>query len=117
MKGKIKILSMLLTLTMVSSMFVACTGNQKPVDGASKPVAENAAEKPAEVTEISWYAWGDKPNQADAVEVALNEKSVKDIGIKVNFKWQTGNDESLRTTLGAGDSDVDVAFACGWFAD
>ncbi|MFZ2539260.1 MAG: hypothetical protein WAX04_10215, partial [Oscillospiraceae bacterium] len=95
MKGKIKILSLLLALTMVSSMFVACKGTEKPVDETSKPVAE----KPAEVTEISWYAWGDKPNQAAAVEAALNEKSVKDIGIKVNFKWQTGNDESLRTTL------------------
>ncbi|MEG0692499.1 MAG: DUF3502 domain-containing protein [Oscillospiraceae bacterium] len=113
MKGKIKILSLLLALTMVSSMFVACKGEEKPTGDSSKPTGE----KPAEVTEISWYAWGDKPNQAATVEAALNEKSVKDIGIKVNFKWQTSNDESLRTTLASGDKDVDIAFACGWFAD
>ncbi len=116
MKGKIKILSLLLAVTMVSSMFVACKGEEKPVVDPEKPVSKEA-EKPAEVVEISWYAWGDKPNQNAPVEAALNEKSAKDIGVKVNFKWQTGDDASLRTTLASGDADVDIAFACGWFAD
>lgn len=114
MKGKIKILSLLLALTMVSSMFVACKGEEKPSgDANDKPVTED---KPA-VEELSWYAWGEKPNQDAPVIEALNKKSAEDVGIKINFKWQTTNADSLTTALAAGDKDIDIAFACGWFAD
>ena len=118
MKGKFKILSLLLAVTMVGSMFVACKSDGASSGGDTTGDASGAgdAEK-TEVTEISWYAWGDQPNQPDAVIEALNAKSIEDIGVKVNFKFQGTNDESLRTTLSTGDSDVDIAFACGWFAD
>lgn len=108
MKGKIKVLSLVLAMAMMSSMFVACKGDKKAADDGDTS---------NKVEEISWYVWGDKPTQDAPVIKALNEKSAEDIGVKVNFKWQTSNDESLRTTLASGDSDVDVAFATSWFAD
>lgn len=129
MKGKIKILALVLALAMVASMFVACSGNgdtastpdtSAPVAGDSSDAGEPAVDynpAMAELTEISWYIWGNEPSQAAPVIAALNEKSAADVNIKVNFKWQTGDDTSLKTTLASGDTDVDIAFACGWFAD
>lgn len=123
MKGKIKVLSLILAVAMTGSMFAACSndngssGTSSTSSTTSTSSGTTSNEPTGEVTEISWYAWGDRPNQYEAVEAALNEKSIADIGVKVNFKWTTGNDENLRTALGSGDSDIDIAFACAWFAD
>lgn len=123
MKGKIKILALTLAVVMASSMFVACASDKPATDGGeSKPTTESKkddtpADAPKETVEISWYFGGDAPKQPDAVYEALNKKSVEDIGVKVNFKFTTGNDATIKTSLAAGDKDLDIVFACAWFAD
>lgn len=125
MKGKIKVLSLIMAVALTGSMFAACSGNNADQTSSTSSTASTASstasndnnQTTGEVTEISWHAWGDPPNQREAVEAALNEKSIADIGIKVNFKWTTGDDQALRTALSSGDSDLDIAFACAWFAD
>lgn len=114
MKSKIRILSVLLAVVMTASMFAACKSGGS---GSSESGTGSTGGNSGKVEEISWYTWGKQPNQPDEVIAALNEKSAKDIGVKVNFKWQTPTDEALRSALSAGDKDIDLAFACGWWAD
>lgn len=122
MKGKIKILSLVMAVAMVGSMFAGCTSKPATTTESKEPTAteskkeEKPAEKPAEVQEISWYFGGAAPSKPDAVVEALNKKSVEDIGVKVNFKF-TSDAAVLQTALATGDSDLDIAFACAWFAD
>lgn len=121
MKGKIKILSLVMAVAMAASMFVACSTGGTTTSSAGtttdSKTESKAEDKPAETVEISWYFGGDAPKQPDAVYEALNAKSVADIGVKVNFKFTTGNDSTVKTALASGDKDLDIVFACAWFAD
>ena len=105
MKGKIKLLSLLLALAMVASMFAACNSGDKPAGGESN-----------EPVEIVWWHWGNPPKDTTKVVEALNEKSAKDIGVTVKFTWATDNDQKLKTALSTGQKD-DIAFTCAWFAN
>lgn len=109
MKGKIKILSLLLALAMVASMFVAC----QPKEDDKKPAA-SGDEKPAEKVELVWYHWGDEPKNAKPVQEALNAKSEADINTVIDFRWATGDDQKLKTIMATGD-DFDIAFTCSWY--
>lgn len=120
MKGKIKILSLVMAVAMVSSLFAACKSNE-PADTSSttgtttESSTATEPEAPEEVVEISWYYGGDRPKQPDAVIEALNKKSAEDIGVKVNFKFTTGDDKTIKAAVGSGDKDLDIVFACAWF--
>ncbi len=107
MKGKIKLLSLLLALAMVASMFAACNNNTSNGGGSGTP------EDPVEIV---WWHWGVAPKDPDPVIAALNEKSAKDIGVTVKFNWATDNDQKLKTALSTGQKD-DIAFTCAWFAN
>lgn len=105
MKGKIKLLSLLLALAMVASMFVAC--DEAPAQGGE---GEGDA-----VVEIDWWHWGTEPtNTVDAIK-ALNEKSAADIGVTVDFKFQATADKT-QTALATGEKG-DVVFTCSWWCN
>lgn len=113
MKGKIKLLSLLMALAMVASMFVACDGNETK-DPSSKPA--DGDDKPTETVELTWWHWGDPPKNGDAAIKALNEQSKKDINVTVNFKWATTDDSKLKTMLSSGEK-ADLTFCCSWFGN
>lgn len=68
MKGKIKLLSLLMALAMVASMFVACDGGSKEGDGSKDS---------NEPVELVWWHWGNAPTAGDDAIAALNEKPKK----------------------------------------
>lgn len=108
MKGKIKLLSLLMALAMVATLFVACdnpSGGDDTSGGGS-----------GETVELTWWHWGNTPTNGDAAIKALNEKSAKDIGVTINFIWATQDDSKLKTALSTGTQD-DLAFVCSWFAN
>lgn len=106
MKGKIKLLSLLLALAMVASMFAACN------NGGS----ENNGGDTNEPVEIVWWHWGNPPKDTNTVVEALNKMSAEDIGVTVKFNWATDNEQKLKTALSTGQKD-DIAFTCAWFAN
>ncbi|WMJ22749.1 ABC transporter substrate-binding protein [Paludicola sp. MB14-C6] len=111
MKGKIKVLSLLLALAMVASMFVAC--KDKPA-----PSSEGSSSAPAKREDVNliWYHWGDKPKQPDAVIAELNKMSKEAIQTTVDFRFATGDDQKLKTIMSTG-GEFDIAFTCAWFAN
>lgn len=108
MKGKIKLLSLLMALAMVASTFVACDNKGDTGDGSSKDSNEPV--------ELTWWHWGDAPTNGDAAIKALNEKSSKDIGVTIKFTWATGDASKLKTALSTGTPD-DIAFICDWYGN
>lgn len=107
MKGKIKLLSLLMALAMVASMFVACDGGSKEGNGGKDS---------NEPVELVWWHWGNAPTAGDDAIAALNEKSKEDIGVTIKFIWATQDDSKLKTALSTGSTD-DIAFTCSWFAN
>ena len=112
MKGKFKVLSLLLAVAMAGSMFAACTGGD---DSGSGTGSTTGTGDKKEVVTLKWWHWGDPPKNPDAVIEALNKKSAEDIGVKIDFIWATGDDAKLKTALSTG-ADDDIAFTCSWFA-
>ena len=106
MKGKIKLLSLLLALAMVASMFVACD---------EAPVADDGAGDEDAVVAIDWWHWGAAPTNPDDAIKALNEKSAEDIGVTVDFKFQSAADKT-QTALATGEKG-DVVFTCSWWCN
>lgn len=76
MKGKLKVFALLLAATMSVGMFTGCKGN-------STGSGSDSGDGKGEVVKLTWYHWGNQPNQPDAVIKALNEKSAKDIGVEL----------------------------------
>jgi len=109
MKGKIKVLSLLLALAMVASMFVACGDDTDPVKGGTK-------DDPNAEVELVWYHWGAEPKNSSPVEEAMNAKSKTDIKTTIDFRWATGNDQRVNTMMATG-GDFDIAFTCNWYAN
>lgn len=107
MKGKIKLLSLLLALAMVASLFAACNNG-----GETSGTGDGTGDEPVEIV---WWHWGNAPNNDSAVVEALNEKSAEDIGVTVKFVWATDSADKLNTALSTGQKD-DIAFVCSWFA-
>lgn len=121
MKGKIKILSLLLALAMVSSMFVACKDNEEGENSSNGGGTSNggaSTETPVEKdpVELVWYHWGDEPKSPDAVIEALNKQSLEDIKTTIDFRFTTGDDQKLKTLMATG-GEFDIAFTCAWFAN
>lgn len=129
MKGKIKILSLLLAVAMTVSMFVACTPEDEDKDPSSTPsVADDkddeddkegdepdpAPEMSTDPVTLTWYMWGDEQPKAESVEKVLNEKSLEDINVEIDFVWAGGAEESVKTVMSTG-GDFDIAFSCGWW--
>ena len=99
MKGKFKILSLILALTMVATMFAAC----KPSNDNNNTDDVSSIDTSEEVN-LLWYHWGDEPKHPDKVIKALNEKSKKDINTTIDFKFLTSNDEKIKNILATGES-------------
>lgn len=125
MKGKIKILSLLLAVAMTASMFVACTdktttdtpSTTPSTGGESKPSEDTPVpETPKELVKLKWYHWGKAPNKPNDVIKALNEQSKKDINTEIDFVWTTEKDDNLKMVMSTG-GDYDIAFTCAWFAN
>lgn len=129
MKGKMKVLSLLLASAMAATMFAGCNNSSNPAsDGGTSTAStgstastagtdEGGAAPSGEIVEINWYAYNMPPNAADRVIPELNKKTEADIGIRVNYLWQSAQQEGMLTAFAAGDSSIDLAFACNWFAD
>jgi len=118
MKGKVKILSLLLAVAMVSSMFVACKGEDKPA-ASSKPTASTDGSSEVvkkDPVKLVWYHWGDTPKKPDAVIAELNKMSMEDIQTEIDFRFTTGDDQKLKTLMSTG-GEFDIAFTCSWFAN
>lgn len=106
MKSKIRVLSLLLALAMMSTMFVAC---KKKTDDTKSGVT-------GEPVNLIWYHWGDKPKEAEPVVAELNRLSKEAINTTVDFRFTGGSDEQLKTILSTG-GEFDIAFTCSWFAN
>ena len=111
MKGKFKILSLILTLTMVATMFAAC----KPSNGGNDTENVSSIDTTEEVN-LLWYHWGDDPKHPEKVIKALNEQSKKDINTTVDFKFLSSNDERMKKILSTGEP-FDIGYTCSWFAN
>lgn len=130
MKNK-KMLSMLCAAALLASTLTACGSPSDPGQSGSDPgntgssgssvadsgqSGENSGNS-GEVVNIVWYIAGNKPNKPDDVYKALNEKSAADIGVTVDFQFQTSDDSQAVAVLTSGDSSVDIVTAANWFAD
>lgn len=124
MKGKIKILSLLLAVAMTASMFVACTdpegttttSGDSPTSVAGNDVSKEPVTPPSErdPVKLKWYMWGDSPKRPDEVHKALNEKSMADIKTEIEFIYSTGNDEAVKMMCSTG-GEFDIVFSCNWW--
>lgn len=122
MKTIKKLLALLCAAAMLIGMLTACSSNEakKPAEETPKNSGENVTNdqpKKGEVTNLVWYVAGNSPNKPDEVIKALNEKSAADIGITVDFQFQTSNDSQVMNVLATGDSVADIVSAASWFAD
>ncbi len=113
MKGKMKILSLLLAIAMVSSMFVACKGEEQEVEPQSTDANSSQPEVKKEPVKLSWYCFGEAPKKPDAVIKALNEQSLKDIQTEIDFKFSPDGDK-VKTMVATG-GDFDMVFTCAWY--
>ena len=111
MKGKIKILSLLLAVAMVSSMFVAC--KDKDAEKTSSTGASTTVETKKDPVKLSWYAFGESPKKPDAAIKALNVQSLKDIQTEIDFKYSPDGDK-VKTMVAAGGK-FDMVFTCAWY--
>lgn len=109
-KGK-KLVAALCVTTLSLSALTSCGS-----DSSTAQSTETNADG-SEVVNLVWYVAGTAPNKPDDVVKALNEKSAADIGVTVDFKFQTSNDEQTVAVLTAGDSNVDIVSTSSWFAD
>ena len=119
MKGKAKVLSLLLALAMTASVFAACGDNGgSPSSNNGGAVSNTGDDKPnnsGEVVELTWWHWGEASKNPDAAIAALNEKSAKDIGVKIKFLYSGTDDTKQKTAMSTGASD-DIVFTCSWWA-
>lgn len=87
-----KVWAMLLALTMMLSVLAGCGGQPSgtqttpPADGSQQPAGESGA--PAEVKKIymTFITKGVDPTDLNLVQDAINEISVPEIGVEVEFK-------------------------------
>lgn len=127
MKGKAKVLSLLLAAAMTAGLFAGCnsgdgsgtssTGSTGGDTGSTGSTGSTGGSS-GEITEINWNIWAaSEPSAAAEVIAELNKKSEADIGIRVNFKWTVGTADAVKTAMQAGDKNLDIAFCCNWWAD
>jgi len=124
MKGKMKVLSLLLAGIMTVGMFAGCSndGGTTTSDGGGTTGTSSTAGGDeggstggsGETVQLNWYMWDQPPTAADRVVPELNKYSEEKIGITIDYKWGTQS-ESLQTAFSAGDSSIDLAFACNWW--
>lgn len=114
-----KMLCLLCVAVLMISMFAACAKEPDNTDVTNGNVSANNSDsdKTKEPVQIVWMVGGNAPNKPDEVIKALNEKSAADIGITVDFRFQGSDSSAVMQVLTAGESDVDIVFACNWFAD
>lgn len=110
MRRKTRILSLLTALACAAAMFTACGDN-----GGSTGEPTGSAGDSNEVVTLKWWHMGNAPKNGDAVIEALNEKSARDIGVKVDFIWATGDDAKVKVALSTG-ADDDITYTASWFA-
>ncbi|MEG2429150.1 MAG: hypothetical protein RSA99_02080, partial [Oscillospiraceae bacterium] len=121
MKGKIKIMSLLLATAMVSSMFVACKKDDPATNNGSSDAKNPASkvevpkDKGKDDEKLLWYHWGESPKKPDAVIKALNEQSKKDINTEIEFRFAP-DEEKLKTVISTA-GEFDITFTCSWFAN
>lgn len=126
MKGKAKVLSLLLAAAMTAGLFAGCNGGGGGTsstgstggDTSSTGSTGSTGGSSGEITEINWDIWAaSEPTAAAEVIAELNKKSEADIGIRVKFNWTIGSADSVKTAMQAGDKNLDIAFCCNWWAD
>lgn len=100
----LKVFSVIIMGTLIISSFTGCTSNNDNTSGDTA------------VARLSWYHWGEAPKKTDRVIPELNRMSAEDIGVEIDFKWTTGDDQKLKTMMATG-GDFDIAFTCSWFAN
>lgn len=120
--AKKKLISVLCVATMMASMLAGCgsdaSSNSETTGAENGAVAENEEGKEnKEVVNLVWYIAGKGPNKPDEVIKALNEKSAADIGVTVDFQFQSSDDTPTVSVLTAGDDSVDIVTAANWWAD
>jgi putative aldouronate transport system substrate-binding protein len=98
---KAKVLSLLLALAMVASMFAAC----KKDDGGNTSGTGDDGNTPTETVKLTYWHWGEAPKDAEAVIPELNKKSKADINVEIDFIWATGDPTKLKTALSTGATD------------
>ncbi len=118
MKSTRKLMSLLLALALVGTLFAACApAEETPTDTDTSTPAEDTAE-PAEddmeVTTIKYAMPGNAPTNPDYVVEALNEYSREQIGVEVEFQYATDSDQ-IKTAVSTGTTDYDIVFTCAWY--
>lgn len=111
MKGKIKVLSLLLALAMVVAVFAGCKKDE-PAKGEEEDYKIDTSTP----VELLWYAWGAEPKNPGDVQKALNEMSKADINTTVKWQYLTENEERMKKILSTGEK-FDIGFSCSWFAN
>lgn len=129
MKGKAKVISLLLAAAMTAGLFAGCnnggggstssTGSTGSTGSTASTVSTGGSDAPSgEITEVNWNIWASgEPTAAAEVIAELNKKSEADIGVRINFLWTIGSSDSVSTAMQAGDKNLDIAFCCNWWAD
>lgn len=129
MKGKAKVISLLLAAAMTAGLFAGCnnggggstssTGSTGSTGSTASTASTGGSDAPSgEITEVNWNIWASgEPTAAAEVIAELNKKSEADIGVRINFLWTIGSSDSVSTAMQAGDKNLDIAFCCNWWAD
>lgn len=122
MKGKIKVLSLLVAVAMTASVFAGCADKGTADDKSSAPATgdksstadvSKEADKFADKVNLKWYHWGPSPAKPDDVMKALNEKTLADINTEVEIIF--ANDEEAVKMMTATGGEYDIVFSCNWY--
>lgn len=118
MKSKVlRIVSMMVALVMVVSVFSACGSKTVTEEKGSTVVQEKTqADVPKpEPVEIQMMLWGDKPNGLDEVLAEFEKRTADTLNMKLNISWTPLGEyaNKLKLKLSAGE-EVDCNFDAQW---
>lgn len=113
-----KLLALLLAVTMLFTLFAACSKKEPQDDGGkvsdnagtpSSTVSDDATE-PEELTEVTFWMFLDNANSSEdtreRIVAAVNEISETEIGVTVNIKWVAVGDYSSQLSLAVANKEV-----------
>lgn len=115
-----RVFVLILAMLMIFTLFTACEKKQTENDtpdtskAPSESPAGNTPDEFEEITEINFWMFDRGNTGAGAlaadVEAAVNEITVREIGVEINFKWVPFSDYNTQLTLAIANNEaIDLA--------
>ena len=114
-----KLLSMLLSILVVATAFVGCTGNDAPDSSSDSKISSKQDEVKGDVkedpTDIIWMIRSSEPNGKEAVFEQLNAKMAEDMNLNLDMRFIAPGDYDQKMQMAmAGGDEWDLCFTASW---